>query len=136
MSQTKSKLLDPLSFTFAPLNTYQRIKQKQATVFFYQYGDRYFVVTSASIASVYPTPFNGNPFFLVDARVFQGNSGSPVITKPTSLLVKESGNELVVGKVSFLVGVLSHTWPIYEGKEHLGLNAVWFSSLVEKLTSL
>ena len=249
MAQTKPKLLDPLSITVAPLTAYQGIKQKQATGFFYQNGDRYFVVTnlhvllkededwkankisirvhddpsylsenfdlelplykeakqlwkeldpqvdlaaveidpwmiksgkvimkvfskqdlppddlilgigddllilgyplglydhklnlpivrSASIASVYPSPFNGNPFFLVDARVFQGNSGSPVITKPTRLLVKESGNELVVGKVSFLVGVLSHTWPIYEGKEHLGLNAVWFSSLVEKLTSL
>lgn len=93
------------------------------------------IVRSASIASVYPTPFRGNPYFLVDSRVFQGNSGSPVILKPTNYLVRKTGTSLLAGKVIFLVGVLSHTWPIYEGNEHLGLNAVWFSYLVEKLTS-
>src|SRR5438876_3814382 len=49
MAQTKPKLLDPLSITVAPLTAYQGIKQKQATGFFYQNGDRYFVVTNLHV---------------------------------------------------------------------------------------
>ena len=34
-----------------------------------------------TLTSPYPIPWNGNPYFLVNALLDKGTSGSPVITK-------------------------------------------------------
>jgi hypothetical protein len=39
------------------------------------------VVRNGIISSAYPVPFRDNPYFLVDARLHPGTSGSPVTTK-------------------------------------------------------
>jgi S1-C subfamily serine protease len=96
------------------------------------------IVRNAVLASVYPVPFQGNPILLIDARLHRGTSGSPVLTKPTSILHHTDGSTDMLNKtVTFLVGVHSATFDI-EGRdpeqdEPLGLNAVWFASLIPEI---
>lgn len=95
------------------------------------------VVRSATLASVYPAPFGGMPYFVIDARLHPGTSGSPVITKPTPIVKLKSGTGHAIGfggSHTFLLGIHSHTWPVPRGEEPLGLNAVWFASLIVELT--
>ncbi len=84
------------------------------------------VARQGAIASVYPVPFRGNPFFLVDANLHPGTSGSPVISRPAGTRLTERG--VVIGAQSFyLVGVNSGAFG------DLNLNAVWFPSVVDQL---
>ena len=46
----------------------------------------YPVVRTGAVASYYPTPFQGRPYFLVDARLHPGTSGSPVLTAPSNVM--------------------------------------------------
>jgi len=87
----------------------------------------------ASVASEYPIPFRGEPFFLIDGRLHPGTSGSPVITKDTGM--HRTTDALVVGGATFLLGIHSHSWPVPDGEDPLDLNAVWFGSSIEELTS-
>ena len=46
-----------------------------------QYYDDVFnlqVVRNGTVASAYPMRFRGQPYFLIDARLHEGTSGSPV----------------------------------------------------------
>ena len=45
------------------------------------------IIRSATIASVYPLPFEGEDCFLIDSRLHKGTSGSPVILKPQEYLI-------------------------------------------------
>jgi len=66
------------------------------------------IVRSATLASVYPVPFSGDPIVLIDSRLHRGTSGSPVLTKPTQMLRRQDGStSFLSGMVSFLVGVHS-----------------------------
>lgn len=93
----------------------------------------------ASVASVYPVPFRGKPFFLVDSRLHPGTSGSPVVLKPSSLLQMRDRVAFMSKPSTYLLGIHSHTWPlpqwVPQGTEPYGLNAVWFGSLIEQLAS-
>lgn len=98
------------------------------------------IIRSATLASVYPVPFEGNPFVLIDARLHSGTSGSPVMTKPTSILRKTDGSTAMLsGAATFLVGVHSASLDI-QGRdpahdEPLGLNVAWFASLIPEIIS-
>jgi len=50
------------------------------------------VVRQGSVGSVYPIPFRGNRYFLVDANLHPGTSGSPVVTRPTTMRMTKTGN--------------------------------------------
>jgi hypothetical protein len=92
------------------------------------------VIRSGIIASAYPFGFQGHPYFLVDARLHKGTSGSPVLTKPKSMYKTTEAN--VVGDLPMLlIGVNAATFPIPEGEEPLGLNAVFFASILTQLTA-
>ena len=92
------------------------------------------IIRNATVASIYPVPFQGKPYFLIDARLHPGTSGSPVILKPTNILRRKESTDFLSGFATFLLGIHSHTWPVPKDMEPLGLNAVWFSTLIEKLT--
>ena len=91
------------------------------------------IFRNASVASVYPVPFKGKPFFLIDARLHPGTSGSPVVLKPSTVLKKGGGLSFMSAPVTYLLGINSGEWKVRD--EGLGLNAVWFASLVNELTS-
>jgi len=93
------------------------------------------LVRNAIMASVYPVPFEGKPIILIDSRLHRGTSGSPVLTKPTQMIRRTDGSTSMLGQpVSFLVGVHSATVDVLdrdpEQDEPLGLNVVWFASLI------
>ncbi len=82
------------------------------------------VFRQASVASVYPISFEGNPFFLIDSELHPGTSGSPVITRPSIWLVKKDQAELFEEPQYRLIGVHSATYA------DLKLNVVWFGHLL------
>lgn len=98
------------------------------------------IVRNATIASVYPIPFRGHPFVLIDARLHSGTSGSPVLTKPTNTIRKTNGSmAILTGTVTYLMGVHSASLDISNrdaGRdEPLGLNIAWFASLIPEIIS-
>lgn len=92
------------------------------------------IIRNAILASVYPVPFRRNPYFLIDGRLHEGMSGSPIITKPSPIRPTKTGISFMSGPVTYFLGILSHTFPVPTGVEPLDLSAVWFASLVERIT--
>lgn len=70
------------------------------------------IIRSATIASVYPLPFEGNDYFLIDSRLHKGTSGSPVILKPQD----------------YLIGIHSA-----QLEEDTNLNIVWYAKLIPEI---
>ncbi len=93
----------------------------------------YPVMRTGAVASAYPTAFNGLPFFLVDARLHPGTSGSPVIAKPSSIWKTTTGTEVSGGIITYLLGVNSAEANF--GGESSGLNAVWYASELMTITA-
>ena len=56
---------------------------------FYDEVNLFPIVKSGIIASRWGAHFGGKPYFLIDAKLFPGSSGSIVISKPTNLVVKD-----------------------------------------------
>ena len=54
---------------------------------FYDRENLYPIVKSGIIASRWGAHFDGEPFFLIDAKLFPGSSGSAVISKPVDFLI-------------------------------------------------
>jgi len=79
------------------------------------------IFRQASVASVYPVPFEGKPFFLIDSELHPGTSGSPVITRPSIWIVREYEAEMFEEPQYRLIGVHSAAY------DDLKLNVVWFS---------
>jgi Trypsin-like peptidase domain len=74
------------------------------------------VIRSGTLASAYPVPYQGKPHFLIDARLHEGTSGSPVITKLKNLM-ETLGPGMAAGRLRFvLLGVNSSTWPLPKGE--------------------
>ena len=92
------------------------------------------VIRNGAVASNFWVEFEEKPYFLIDARLHPGTSGGPVILKPTYTMRYKDGSAFdnVGGPGTFLLGVNSDEWSV-EG-QHLGLNTVWHSGLIEKLT--
>lgn len=91
------------------------------------------IFRDATIASAYGVDFNGEPKFLTDANLMEGNSGSPVITKPTQVLIDKSGNvSLIAGEVPhYLVGV--HSAGVGKKDDKLGLGVTWYAHVLEEI---
>ena len=100
------------------------------------------IARNASLASAYPVHFEDNPFVLVDARLHEGTSGSPVLTKPMNLARRMDGTmTLSAGSDVYLVGIHSASFDLeaVDGDEQyddpLGLNYCWLASLLDDITS-
>jgi hypothetical protein len=91
------------------------------------------VVRSATIASSFSHPFKGQPYFLTDARLHRGTSGSPVIAKlPCNLEDAGKGDS-----AWRLLGVHSSALDVSDRDptqdERLSLNTTWYASLVPEI---
>ncbi len=74
---------------------------------FYDEFNLYPICKSGVIASRWDAKFNGKPYFLIDAKLFPGSSGSIVISKPTDFLL-ENGRLLYNKEKQFaFLGVFS-----------------------------
>lgn len=79
------------------------------------------------IASSYPVNFNGLPYFLIDANLHRGTSGSPVLNSDSNLLINKNGAALHTAK-TILLGI--HSAEHIQNGEPLGLNVVWYPHLI------
>lgn len=95
------------------------------------------IFRNAMIASVYGVPFQGKAFFLIDANLHPGTSGSPVITKPKNTRVDDQGNvSMSTGVRYHLVGVHSGNVTMnVPGGGNFGLSAAWYAQLVEDIAA-
>lgn len=95
------------------------------------------IFRNAMVASVYPIYFQGIPFFLTDANLHPGTSGSPVITKPKNMWIDNKGNtQVVTGTIYYLLGVHSGTIDSeITGGQQIGLGAAWYAQLIEDIAA-
>lgn len=116
------------------------------------------LMRNALIASPYGINFTGQPMFLVDANLHPGMSGSPVMTKPRTIIPTKTGFAVSQVPVSSFLGIFSATLsaiiPMKEKtteqrkgdtkeeklqeetkvqEEALGLGAVWYAELIEEI---
>lgn len=88
------------------------------------------IVRSAIVASSYAHPFKGEPYFLTDARLHRGMSGSPVI-------VKRPGKAPDAAVEWRLLGVHSSSLDVSDRDpsqdERLALNTTWYASLIPEM---
>jgi len=95
------------------------------------------LMRNALVSSAYGIDFNGLPKFLVDANLHPGMSGSPVMTKPKTILPTSTGYAVSPGPPrTFFLGVLSATLIVNvsaKQQEALGLGEVWYANLIEQI---
>jgi S1-C subfamily serine protease len=87
------------------------------------------IAREGTVASTFPVPFLGKRFFLVDAKLHPGTSGSPVITRPSQFFLKGGVPKFATKDgVTYLVGINSGSLG------DLNLNSVWFADIILELT--
>ena len=111
---------------------------------FYDDVNLFPIVKSGIIASRWKTGFKGNPYFLIDAKLFPGSSGSVVITKPADFIIK-NGEVLTSAEKHFgFLGIFSGEPRLQEQPVTIGdltvtqnsgfdLGIVWYAELVEEI---
>lgn len=96
------------------------------------------LVGRGTLASFYPIPFEGHPYFLMECSLHAGCSGSPVLTKPGGVLQARGASfNLYLSPGIYLLGVSSariEKAPRRD-EEAPGLNAVWFTYLIPQIIS-
>lgn len=110
---------------------------------FYDEYNKYPIVKSGIVASVWNCHFQGKPLFLIDAQLFPGSSGGLVISKPTNIAVIDGSIACNETKQYVLLGVYSGE-PIFPQQVFIddmtitkhtsyGLGNVWYSYLIEEI---
>lgn len=94
------------------------------------------IVRSATVASSFSHPFNGEPYFLTDARLHRGMSGSPVV----ACLPGPAGGPGKYEPRWKLLGVHSSSLDVSDRDpkqdERLALNTTWYASLIPQMLPL
>lgn len=94
------------------------------------------IARAATVATLYNQPFSGKQGFLIDSRLHNGTSGSPVLTKPTTIARHINGRtELIHDRIKsfkkYLIGVHSEKFDLRYPE--LDLSFVWFASLIPEI---
>lgn len=107
---------------------------------FYDSENKFPIIKSGIIASSWGARFNGNPHFLVDAKLFPGSSGGLVISKPVNVAMI-NGHLMHSKEMQYVfLGIYSGEYH-YEKKENgkvvfkedYGLGIVWYSYLIPEI---
>ncbi len=111
---------------------------------FYDRVNLFPIIKSGIIASRWGVGFQGQPYFLIDAKLFPGSSGSVVISKPIDMVVKDENVMLSAEKQFAFLGIYSGE-PTYEEapvmigdltitqRSGFDLGIVWYAELVEEI---
>jgi hypothetical protein len=96
------------------------------------------VARDGLIASPYGNWFEEHPQFLVDGKMGDGMSGSPVFTDRTTHFEKIEGDPHIAGATAFFIGVHSGAYRTAEGAQssELDINNVWYSELIEIILNI
>lgn len=86
------------------------------------------VYRKAMISSCYGVNFKGAPYFLIDANLHEGTSGSPVVNSPHTLFKDGKKKE---GFTFFGIHSAEHI----VDKDPLGLNVVWYGHLLVEIAN-
>ena len=109
---------------------------------FYDHVNLFPIIKSGIIASRWGVGFQGQPYFLIDAKLFPGSSGSVVISKPVDMVVKDGNVLLSTEKQFAFLGIYSgeptsEEAPVVIGdltitqRSGFDLGIVWYAELVE-----
>jgi hypothetical protein len=99
---------------------------------FYDEFSNFPIARIATIATLPWLAFNKKPCFLIDAKLQEGMSGSPVVSMPRAIYEKD-GKATYNDVRCYLMGIFSSEW--LWGGEPLGLHTVWSATLIEETTS-
>ena len=110
---------------------------------FYDEVNLFPIVKSGIIASRWGASFQGQPYFLIDAKLFPGSSGSVVLSKPIDFVVKEGQMMYSEEKQFAFLGVFSGEPQVHEvpmdfedltiiRKHSFNLGVVWYAELVDE----
>ena len=111
---------------------------------FYDNTNLFPIVKSGIVASRWGAGFNGNPYFLIDAKLFPGSSGSVVISKPNAIMVKNGEVMFAQEKQFAFLGIFSGEPTYQEAPVAIGdltitqssgfnLGIVWYAHLVDEI---
>jgi hypothetical protein len=112
---------------------------------FYDWENLYPIIKSGIIASKWGANFNGNPYFLIDAKLFPGSSGSIVVLKPTNLTTNKNGQLFFSEEKQFaFLGIYSgelfqEDKPFETDeltiilKKRFNLGIVWYGILIDEI---
>lgn len=91
------------------------------------------IVRNATVATSFSHPFKAEPYFLTDARLHRGMSGSPVIVQ----LRPKGGTDELPKPKWHLLGIHSSALDVSdrdpEQDEKLALNSTWYASLLPEI---
>jgi hypothetical protein len=91
------------------------------------------VVRQAVLATAYGLRFQGEGYFLTDARTHRGTSGAPVVMRETA--AEAGGRELPWKLLGVHSGRLDMTTRDKVQDESLGLNVAWYADILMTLTA-
>ena len=96
------------------------------------------------IASQWKSNFNGNPYFLIDSKLFHGSSGSIVLSKPSNIVEYRGRIFHTEEKDYAFLGILSGSPYINQQilesgdltivkQQTFDLSIVWYSYLIAEI---
>lgn len=88
------------------------------------------VYRKGMIASSYPVEFRNYPYFLIDANLHEGTSGSPVLNSSNNMLIDAQGRGLH-SDMSIILGI--HSAEHIVDDEPLGLCVVWYPKVIVEI---
>jgi hypothetical protein len=102
------------------------------------------IVKSGIIASQWGVPFQGNPYFIIDAKLFPGSSGSIVVTKPQEIAVVDGQIMYAKEKQFAFLGIYSGEPFLQEQpiefddmtivrKRGFDLGIVWYGTILNEI---
>lgn len=110
---------------------------------FYDEENLFPIVKAGIIASRWGTHFQGRPYFLIDAKLFPGSSGSVVVSKPTDFVIRDGAPMFNKEKQFALLGIFSGEPELIEKPVEIGdltvtkrsdfdLGIVWYAQVIEE----
>ncbi len=113
---------------------------------FYDEVNLFPIVKAGIVASRWGVNFDGKPYFLIDAKLFPGSSGSLVLSKPVNFVVKDGKKLYSKDKQFAFLGVYAGELAKVETSVESGklatakkggvdLGVVWYAQLVEDIIS-